>query len=655
MRRNCSHLFPLISILILFSTFSYGQAWSGILAPSRAIDWSNAGLPATLPDGETTPNPWTPPSRTTICTTLSPGTSVSAINSALSNCSSGGVVLLNAGTYSLSGTITVPSNVTLRGSGGTSTVVNGATISVGGGTGYSGSSMLTASPAKGATSITVAAAPTAGRLIGLEECDDGFSASSARFTQYASGVNCTGAYSDPHGPWICELSTACNTNGDGGGNTNPHFQGVALWVPAGGVSGDTVNFTTPLASDNWTTARTASIWWPSNPGTTGAGIEDLTFVGAINFSGSYACWIKGVRLLTTSGARILNYSFDAHSLVANSYIGSTVGAPNGSPSELINWGSDGGGQEISDHLFINNIIDGGYTFGMGMQIDQVDAYNYWYTAYNSSWVENGEANHHAGVSFMLREGNEEGMSEDDPTWGTHNFNTWFRDYVSCTDPTVNPSLAIGLEIGSYARFENIIGGAYGRSGSTGCSSSYATTIYLNQSGIDTTGLTQGSAMVWGNYALCGGGDSHCNTVSFDSAQVPTNLSSFGANSTPYQNSVPASHNLPASFFMNSMAAYPNGGTGLSWWKTCTSWTIFPTSCASYTTPPMPPIGPDVTGGQSINGYAYKIPAALAWAGLPNDTNYPTPWGYLRQFDERVYENDGGDPPTPPTGLTAVVQ
>src|ERR1017187_6182244 len=70
MRRDCSHLFPLIPILLLLSILSYGQAWSGILASSRAINWSNAGLPATLPDGETTPNPWTPPTRTQ-CTAYS--------------------------------------------------------------------------------------------------------------------------------------------------------------------------------------------------------------------------------------------------------------------------------------------------------------------------------------------------------------------------------------------------------------------------------------------------------------------------------------------------------------------------------------------------------------------------------------------------------
>ncbi len=56
--------------------------------------------------------------------------------------------------------------------------------------------------------------------------------------------------------------------------------------------------------------------------------------------------------------------------------------------------------------------------------------------------------------------------------------------------------------------------------------------------------------------------------------------------------------LPASFFMNSMTAHANGGTGLNWWKACKSWSSFPTSCASTSTPPMPPIGPDVTGGQN---------------------------------------------------------
>src|SRR5271169_6537322 len=98
MRRHCAHLFPLISILLLFSTLSHGQAWSGILASSRAINWGNAGLPATLPDGETTPNPWTPPTRTQCGSTINPSgnasTDLTNITKAIASCTAGHYVLL---------------------------------------------------------------------------------------------------------------------------------------------------------------------------------------------------------------------------------------------------------------------------------------------------------------------------------------------------------------------------------------------------------------------------------------------------------------------------------------------------------------------------------------------------------------------------------
>lgn len=251
-----------------------------------------------------------------------------------------------------------------------------------------------------------------------------------------------------------------------------------------------------------------------------------------------------------------------------------------------------------------------------------------------------------------------GSSMDDDTHGTHNFNTWFRNYIACADPIFPATGGPGLQVGGWARFENAVGNVLG--GGLCSNSGYGYMFDLNgPSGFttDNTGLTKASFMRWGNYVACSGGDSHCNTVSWDSAEVPTNLSAFGANSTPYQNSVPANRNLPASFFMNSMTPHPNGGTGLSWWRACTSWTSFPTGCASYGTPPMPPIGPEVTGGPNMSGHAYNIPAALAWTGLPNDTNYRTSWGYLKQFDERVYQTDGAisSSVTAPSGLVAVVQ
>ena len=119
-------------------------------------------------------------------------------------------------------------------------------------------------------------------------------------------------------------------------------------------------------------------------------------------------------------------------------------------------------------------------------------------------------------------------------------------------------------------------------------------------------------MRWGNY------DTVNAAVRWISSEVPSSLASPNA---AYSNPVPSNQKLPASFFMNSMGVYPTGGTGLSWWKVCTAWSTFPTTCATTRTPPMPPIGPDVTGGSNINGYAYDIPSVIAWKALPIDTSY----------------------------------
>src|SRR5216683_2308790 len=104
MRRKSLLLFPLA--LLCISTYSNSQNWSGILSPSRAIDWSGAGAGVI-------------PNRTSVCTTLSPGATAGQINSAIANCPSGQVVFLNGGTYNLSGGIVFnnKSNVTLRGAG----------------------------------------------------------------------------------------------------------------------------------------------------------------------------------------------------------------------------------------------------------------------------------------------------------------------------------------------------------------------------------------------------------------------------------------------------------------------------------------------------------------------------------------------------------
>ena len=644
--------------------------WSGILSSSRAIDWSKAGLPATLPGGETTPNPWTPPTRTQCvtsqCNTLSGGTvTVASINAAITSAPAGTYVLIPAGNFSLSGTINLKSNVTLRGSGAQATKISGASISTGnsGGGYWAGGSLLSGSITKGATSVTIAngqTVPSSGRTIALSQCMTGFTAPNANYTQYSGSgwvSSCTGTIFDPSGPWICGGYAQCNRNGNRG-VTNPHFMGQLFWVPAGGISGNTVTLDSPTLSPLWSTSNSASIMWLSGSVLTGAGMEDFTFTSWLSMNGCYGCWMKGTRIIFSNPAVQLT-SFTHKSLIMNNYF-----APTGSGFHTIMMGSENDPAEYdSNMLVLNNIFLGGYIQENGGNQGLVFAYNFISETpkdgNSSDFTDAGDFPHNpGGQMFMLREGNQAAISWDDDTWTTHNFNTWFRNWISGYDSVTGGHSPDPVDIGGFSRFDNIIGNVIGSPQmAQAFSIGYADVIGINRNGIEKNGLTAASLMRWGNYLHCTGDATHCqiSTGTFDNSEVPTNLSTYGANSTPYQNPVPANHSLPASFFMN-ITAHPSGGTGLNWWKTCSAWATFPTGCATYTTQPFPPIGPDVTGGSYMSGHAYDIPARIAWNNLPSDPSYSGT--NIRQFDQRVYQVDtggsGGDTTTPsiPSGLSA---
>src|SRR5271168_3664699 len=101
------------------SLTSFGQPYSGIISSSRATTaWSTAGLvgtatPDTPPDAS-----WTQCGSTIAAygSSGSPG-STSTIQTALSGCSANHYVLLGSGSFYLTGTLTFPSSVALRGAG----------------------------------------------------------------------------------------------------------------------------------------------------------------------------------------------------------------------------------------------------------------------------------------------------------------------------------------------------------------------------------------------------------------------------------------------------------------------------------------------------------------------------------------------------------
>src|SRR3989442_7783981 len=97
MRRN-TLLLMVLALLFDWAGVAHAQLWSGVLDPSRAIDWTKAGVPGGIPN------------RTTICANLgTPGgnagttqnVTTDQINSAIAGCPDNTVVYLKPGTYNL--------------------------------------------------------------------------------------------------------------------------------------------------------------------------------------------------------------------------------------------------------------------------------------------------------------------------------------------------------------------------------------------------------------------------------------------------------------------------------------------------------------------------------------------------------------------------
>ena len=259
MRRKTLLLFSLI--MLCLSTPAHAQLWSGIVDPSRAIDWSKAGVAGGIP------------ARTTICSTLSAGATAAQITSAIASCPSGQVVKLNAGTYNLSNGIDFAghSNVTLRGAGPDQTFliftnsVNcrgfGAAICLASPNNPqmptpSNTTTWTAGYAVGATQLTFGstAGMSVGTLLILDQLDD---------------------TTDPGTIFACAGGGTAVCSGEGGnayGRTNRSQQQL---VKITAINGNVVTVTPGLYMPNWRSGQSPGVSWASGTPTL-SGIEDLS-------------------------------------------------------------------------------------------------------------------------------------------------------------------------------------------------------------------------------------------------------------------------------------------------------------------------------------------------------------------------------------------
>jgi hypothetical protein len=535
-------------LLLLVAIPVYGQAWSGIIAPSRAVDWSHAGLPATLPDGETPVNQYTPPNRSQCGSTLPASTAVATIISTMVSCATGTYVLIGPGTvtWNATGDLGTATEVTLRGSGPMQT-----TIAISGASGQLRlgaannlpSQPITSTLTKGATSLTIAAVGSpsikTGMVAAIKQCDTG-----------TTGASCTGTSFDNGGDYICGGQGVCQIQPGEGYNVPPVNQAQMVYVTSvTGTGPFTVNFTPAIYDSNWNASQAPFIQWaasatlPGQISSAGVGLEDFTIdltnattAGtAFQIAACYACWIKGNRIIgiVPQGAQLRSANIK-NELIVNNYFVPNFPAPNSEAVVPIIESLSG------DGLVINNIMQGHIQWeGFGSMEGQVLEANYMRNTHTAYYE--GSFNHIAGGKFNLYENNEGIRWEEDSAHGTHTLSTWFRNYVKGWDePYVSQfQQCYGFSAG---RLDNIIGGTCGNAstnpnvqltlyitGGTTCPNGGFVYRFgctsLSSSTSPTDGIAQSTEMLWGN----------CDTVNgacrFVGSEVPSALTAYSGTQT----------------------------------------------------------------------------------------------------------------------------
>jgi hypothetical protein len=623
------------------------QPWSGIIAPSRAVDWRNAGVPGGIPDAS-----W-PMCVTTQCNTLyATGTSASVaqLNAAIASAPSQSYVYLGPGTYNLvTGGNSIQmynSNVVLRGAGanqtflitgtgGTSCLGLAATICVNSNEisypqNPANTANWTAGYSKGASSITLSNVSNLvanKSVILLDQCDSGLTGS-------LSSSTCTGTETDNGNYFVCQSVGVCSAQGSGGGSRGGRLQYQMVMVTSISGSGPyTVGISPGLYDGNWSSGQYPGAEWPTNEASN-IGVENLSIDGSLQDNGSavmlfncYGCWVTGIRSIN-SDRNVVQFLQATHCTIANNY---SYGTQNASD---LSYGVEN--QVGSDNLVVNNIwehlvspitisaADEGSVYAYNFAIDD-------FFGASTGWFVAPYFVHNGGTGYDLWEGNiGQGFTADN-IHGDHNLSTFLRNQfwgyqVDCNGVGCGVN-TVPWDMQEFVRYFNYIGNVVGQPGYHNNYSSYPssttanpqstnclTSIYVIGYSGDLCSYSAGvglndiyaapSAMMWGNYDVVTGAVRWCgnssdpgwSTICSGKSEVPTGLTDG------YGNPVPSSTILPNSFYYASQP---------SWWST------------TWGTPPWPAIGPDVTGGNvtGLGGFANKTPAQVVYENSPVDPNY----------------------------------
>jgi len=593
-----------ILYLVLATTPAFGQLWSGILSPTRATDWSTAGIPGGIPSVN-----WTQ-AGSTITAAQSPclsgaGDCTATIQAVLNACGTNHVIVLGAGTFLIDGTLVIPPHCALRGQGPSQTILNAmgtvqnAVIAMGAGTTnpqiintptWTSAVSITGGTAQGSASITLSSAAgiTVGSYLVIDQLNDGV-------TVTISGNN---------GP-----CTWCDA-GEASGNRS---QGQIVKVTS--VSGTTVGISPGLF-----VAYTLTPWATPVTLAASSGVEELQiyanntgYSAAVYMAQCAYCWVSAIEDNYADGDHV-DVDFSYHGEIVNSYFSNAYIHEPGLFDSDVSLRTKSVGMLIQNNILDRLHSDVMLEWGAA---GNVVAYNYANGDFDTSApnvVDLGLDYHGAHPQFNLYEGNIVANMGEDSIHGSEANDTYFRNWARGANIVCNP----------LSGRATVVCAPFGIYGTTGVNS-WATTqaeravdIQYQSSNVNLVGNVVASKLMENLTTLYG---THTPIPLVNMVDAPTyrdyqdvaygysfgyyaanddGLLSMTESQTPYttlfwhgdysdisQAVVWASgvtHTLPPSFYL---AARP------SWWTPTLPW---------------PAIGPDVASGAGAGGHAGLIPA-----------------------------------------------
>lgn len=634
-------------VLPLLCGSLWAQPWSGIIAPSRAIDWRNAGIPGGIPSGS-----WAQCGSTIAPygTSASPG-STSTINTQISGCAANTYVQLGAGTFYLTGTITLKNQTEVRGMGANSTflIFSGEGSCLGqysqfclaGSMNYpnggeQNTATWTAGFSRGTTSITLSNSlniTANSTVIILDQQDD---ASDTGQVYNCTVTPCAPGLGGNSGSSRTDHTCSASVSPSVGYCSQQQMVLVTACSPSCNNSGSTTLTISPgLYMPNWRSSQSTGAWWPTTTAYQ-MGVQNLsadltnTNAGTQTFVlfGCYQCWVTGVRSIYAARNHVWLWS-TSHAIIQNNYFYQSTSHESQSYSVELYAGS-------SDNLIVNNIcqqVTDSCPNNNGGGSGNVSAYNFSIDDIfeSSGWFQPSDYDHAGGESFWLKEGNDGMGIIADQVHGTHQFTTAFRNretgwqVAGCGNAgTGNPCNANTTAINLFAssRYFNVVGNVLGQANYhtqytsvTTAGNQNASVFYIGgqQGGANgsfctnaacssrstTVGdpLTYNSLMRWGNWDVVTAGCGHTlacstSTVRWCGSSSDTGWSTTCSSTSEVGAAFGDATSTPSSY-ANLVPSLGDTGAGQ---------TAMPASFVYGSKPswfgnvPWPAVGPDVSGG-----------------------------------------------------------